>query len=373
MKARKLWVQLSMVIGGAFLLTLMMPAVIGFIYWHMDVIPASEAGPFALEHTREEGDILTESEENRIAAFMLLTVFGALVGIGIGSWFSRSLTSPLNDLVKAANRVGSHDLSYRVEPRGSQEFVEVGRAFNQMAADLDQAEQLRRNLVADVAHELRHPLTLLQGNLRAILDDVYEMDKGEIARLYDQTRHLTRLVEDLHLISQAEAHQLPLDMQRVALAPILQSVIDVFEPAAQEKGVRLACDLDQNACAAVDRSRLTQVMHNLLSNALRHTPAGGVITLRLVDHLDTIQIDVVDSGEGIEKAQLPYVFDRFYRTDHARTRDTGGTGLGLAIVKAIVEAHGGTVSVSSEGIGKGAAFTIQIPAGSHSSRGRRIQ
>jgi two-component system sensor histidine kinase BaeS len=362
MKKRKLWVQLSMVIGGAFVVTLMMPALIGFIYWHMNVIPASEAGPFAIDHTGRGDAMLTEAEENRIAAFMILTVFGAVIGIGIGSWFSRSLTSPLNDLVKAAQRVGAQDFSYRVEPRGSQEFVEVGRAFNQMAADLDQAEQLRRNLVADVAHELRNPLTLLQGNLRAILDDVYTLDKGEIAMLYDQTRHLTRLVEDLHLVSQAEARQLPLAKERCDLAPILQSVIDVFEPAAEEKGIRLSCDLDQNARATVDRSRLTQVMHNLLSNALRHTPPGGEIRLRLIDQVKTVRIEVEDNGEGMEKSQLAYVFDRFYRADQARARDTGGTGLGLAIVRAIVEAHGGSVSVSSEGPGTGTTVTVEMPA-----------
>jgi signal transduction histidine kinase len=285
-----------------------------------------------------------------------------LVAVSAGVWMSRRVTAPLAELAQAAQAVGRQDFSQRVSLHGSQEVVAVATAFNDMAAQLQQSESLRRNLLADVAHELRHPVHVLQGSLQAILDDVYPCNKEEIARLSDQTHHLTVLVNDLHILAQAEAHKLPLHKQITDIAGLVKETVAALEPLVTAKNVTLRVELlGTMPQVAVDRARLRQAVHNLLDNALRHTPEGGAITVSVEQGPDNIQLRVQDTGDGIAAEQLPYVFDRFYRADVARSRDRGGTGLGLAIVKANVEAHGGTVTVVSPGIGQGSTFTIALP------------
>jgi signal transduction histidine kinase len=297
----------------------------------------------------------------------LLTV-ATVVGISsilFGVVMSRWLTAPLNDLAKAAKAIGAHNLSQRVEEKGSDEMVAVARSFNEMAAGLEQAEQLRRNLLADVAHELRTPLSVLQGNLRAILDEVYPLEQAEIARLYEQTRFLHRLVNDLHELAQAEAKQLSLNLQETDLRQLVKSVVDSFHLAANEKEVGLEASLaDDLPLVEVDPARITQVLQNLLANALRHTPPDGKIIVRLEAKPKAVQLIVADTGEGISPEHLPHIFNRFYRTDPARSRDRGGVGLGLAIVRALVETHGGKIKASSAGIaGQGSSFIIELPTG----------
>lgn len=284
-----------------------------------------------------------------------------VVGIAAGVWISRNLTASLGRLEEAASAIGRGDWSQRVPLAGSREVAAVAQSFNQMAAELERGEQLRRNLIADVAHELRTPLTVLQGNLRAILDDVYPLEKEEVARLYDQTRHLTHLVDDLYQLAQAEARRLPLNRQAVDLAELARQAIAPFMALAEMEEVTLHITLPPTLpLVQVDRARFTQALHNLLSNALRHTPAGESVTLSAGQAGDEVWLAVADSGEGIAPEHLPHVFDRFYRTDRARSRDTGGAGLGLAIVRAIVEAHGGRVTAVSPGAGQGATFTISL-------------
>lgn len=287
----------------------------------------------------------------------------AVGGIIFGILMSRTLTAPLNNLAEAARSIGARDLSKRVEEKGSDELIAVTRAFNEMAADLELAEQLRRNLLADVAHELRTPLTVVQGNLRAILDEVYPLDQSEMARLYEQTRLLSRLVNDLHELAQAEAKQLPLNREETDIARLVNTVSDTFRPSAEAKGISLDSEIAPNTpTIQVDAARLTQVLQNLLANALRHTPEDGRITIQAEPAGDLLRLSVADTGEGISPEHLPHVFDRFYRTDHARTRDRGGAGLGLAIVRALVEAHGGSIKVTSAGRpGQGSTFTILLP------------
>lgn len=299
-------------------------------------------------------------------SLLLVAAVGGVLGILFGILASRSLTSPLSRLAEAARAIGARDLTRRVEVEGSDEVKEVAQAFNDMAATLEGAETLRRNLVADVAHELRTPLSVLQGNLRAMLDDVYSLDKAEISRLYDETRLLSRLVNDLHELAQAEAGQLRLNRQTTDLADLVQSTAAAFSPAAEAKGVTLSTQVALDLpLVTADPARLTQVLHNLLANALRHTPSGGTISLRAGCELgkeSQVWLAVQDSGEGISFRDLPHVFDRFYRADPARSRATGGAGLGLAIVRAIVEAHGGRVSAVSDGTpGHGSTFTVQLP------------
>jgi two-component system OmpR family sensor kinase/two-component system sensor histidine kinase BaeS len=295
----------------------------------------------------------------------LLTIglLGGVVGVFFGVLMSRSLTAPLRRLAEAARAIGAQNLSRRVKVEGTIEVAEMARAFNEMATALEQTQMLRRNLVADVAHELRTPLTVLQGNLLAILDDVYPLKKAEITRLYDQTRLIGRLVNDLYELSQAEANQLPLNLLPVQVDELVNSTAAKFESLAEAEGVALKIEMVPNLpLLLADGGRLSQVLHNLLNNALIHTPQGGQITIGAEYSDDILKLSVKDTGYGISSEHLPYIFERFYRTDASRNRNTGGTGLGLAIVKAIVEAHGGYIKAASDGkLGQGSTFTIELP------------
>jgi signal transduction histidine kinase len=231
-----------------------------------------------------------------------------------------------------------------------------------MAQRLEEAERLRSNLVADVAHELRTPLTVLQGNLRAILDDVYPLSKAEVASLYDQTRLLSRLVNDLHEISQAEANKLPLNKASIDISELLHSIGTTFGPMAEAEGVSLTVRTQMNLLMRGDYTRLSQVMHNLLTNALYHTPRDGNITVYALRDGEIISISVTDDGAGISAEHLSHIFDRFYRADRARSRNRGGAGLGLAVTKAIITAHGGAITATSKGLGLGTSFIIELPA-----------
>jgi signal transduction histidine kinase len=292
-----------------------------------------------------------------------LPIFGLLMGFFLSMVMSRGVTQPISQLVEAAKAVGRRDLDYRVETQGSQELQELAHSFNRMAEELEQAEITRRNLMADVAHELRTPLAVLNGNLRAMLDGVHALSEEEIALLYEQTQHLNRLVEDLRELSLAEADQLFLNRQEVDLAQLVKETVAHFEFIAEEQGINISEEIDNPLIQpGLDENRIRQVMHNLLSNAFRHTPREGsiVVFAKKISNENVVEIAVKDTGEGISPEDLPHIFNRFYRMEKSVSRDRGGTGLGLAIVKAIVEALGGTVSVQSAGRDQGSTFTIRF-------------
>ncbi len=291
-----------------------------------------------------------------------VTIITGAAAIIAGILMSRRLAKPLDSFQDAARAIGENNLSYRIHISGTEEMVEVGTAFNQMADQLEKAETLRRNLLADVAHELRHPIHVLRGNLRAILDDVYPLEKAEIARLADQTGHLSVLVNDLHLLAQAEAKQLPLHKQLVDIGALVKDTAVAFRSTTVANEVKLQVELlGAMPYTHVDTDRIRQIVNNLLTNALRHTPAGGQIMVSVEQVDKTVQIRVKDNGAGITASDLPHLFNRFYRTDSGRNRDRGGAGLGLAIVRAFVEAHEGEVTAVSPGIGKGSIFTLWLP------------
>jgi signal transduction histidine kinase len=230
-----------------------------------------------------------------------------------------------------------------------------------MATDLQHAENQRNNLMADVSHELRTPLTVLEGNLRAAIDRVYLLDEAEIANLYEQTRHLIRLVNDLREISLAEAGQLPLEKIPTDLKRLTDETLLALESLGVEKNISLVNMVPEVLEVNVDPFRIRQVLFNLLTNALRHTPAGGEITISGESRPSEVEISIQDNGEGLTDEQLQVVFDRFYRGEKSRSRESGGTGLGLAIVKAIVEAHAGRVEAYSSGKGQGSQFRVILP------------
>ncbi len=362
----RLWVRFSLVIGGAILVVILAPTLFRVIGL---TVPGQKSAPlegrFAAIVASLPEEALAELREavqaELVTTLTAVAIAGAVVALLFGVWFSRSLTAPLRELEAAAQAIEAQDLGYRVRPKGSRELVAVSTAFNNMAAQLEDSENLRRNLLADVAHELRNPVHVLQGNIQAILDEVYPLNLEEVARLSDQTRLLTRLVDDLHLLSQAEAHQLPLTREPADIAVLVKETAAAYRSLASAKGVEMQVELwGTMPIVSVDVARMSQALQNLLANALRHTPEGGKIVVVVEQVAGALEIRVSDSGIGIAPEHLPYVFDRFYRTDSTRSRDTGGAGLGLAIVRAIVEEHDGRVTVSSPGANQGTTFTLSL-------------
>jgi two-component system OmpR family sensor kinase/two-component system sensor histidine kinase BaeS len=343
---RRLWVRLALMIGGTLFLVFLMQ------FASIMLSPAPGGGPGGPDEGRAE-------IASRLVDFMLLsTVVGLAGGVLIG-WV---VSSPVNELTRVARRVGGGELSARVRPRGSEEMVELGRAFNRMAGDLEASQAARTDLMADVSHELRTPLTVLEGNLRAALDRVYPLDDAELANLYGQTRHLIRIVNDLRELSLAEARQLPLQVTEADLPLLIAETLQAVEPLAAEKDVTLAAQVGDLPPILADPHRLRQVLFNLLTNALRHAPAGGHVTVTATAAGKEVRLAVSDDGDGLTPEELASAFDRFYRADKSRSRETGGTGLGLAIVKAIAEAHGGRVEARSAGKGRGAEFSVILPS-----------
>ena len=286
------------------------------------------------------------------------------IGVVLGLAMSRNLSSPLQRLAAATRALAQGDLSRRVEVGGSAEVAELGHAFNDMAAELERAERQRQNLVADVAHELRTPLSVLQGNLQAILDSVYPLDRAEIAHLYDETRLLSRLVDDLRELALVDAGQLRLNLQPTNVSQLLQHTMENLMPAAEAQDVALKLDVPDDVPAiALDPDRVAQVLRNLLLNALRHTPAGGSVAVTATVRQAELEIAVADTGEGIAAEDLSHIFERFWKADHSRSREErwgSGSGLGLSIARSLVEAHGGRMWVESQP-GQGATFYLTLP------------
>ena len=299
---------------------------------------------------------------DRIGRFLL---WGCLIAVGIAVAFtfflSRRILAPVKDLTLAARRLGQGDLSQRVQLKDKGEVQELAKAFNSMASDLEHAEKLRRNLVADVAHELRTPLSNIRGYLEAIRDRVIKPDAATIRSLDEESILLSRLVEDLQELSLAESGELKLVYQAEDIAELIKQAVTRWQPSVAAKDMSLSLDLpDKLPPVNIDWQRISQVLHNLLENAVAHTGKGGTITVTATRQGDWIEVSVSDTGEGIPVEDLPNIFERFYRVDKSRTRATGGSGLGLTIAKRLVEAHGGKIEAQSE-LGRGSRFSFTIP------------
>jgi signal transduction histidine kinase len=274
---------------------------------------------------------------------------------------SRRILSPVKALTSAARQLGKGDFSRRVDYAGKGELGELASSFNSMADNLERLERLRRNMVADVAHELRTPLSNLKGYLEAISDGVVQADETTIRSLNEEATSLSHLVEDLQELSLADAGDIKINPQPEDTCKLIKEVVTVTQAKANAKGLSLSCDLpDAISPVNIDIYRIKQVLNNLLSNAIAHTGKDGRITVMAWEQDDKVYISVSDTGEGIPPEHLPMIFERFYRVDKSRTRATGGSGLGLTIAKRLVEAHGGTIQVKSE-VGKGSTFTFTLP------------
>ena len=267
---------------------------------------------------------------------------------------------PLGQIFNAIDSVAEGNLSARVPENNSDMFSELFKRFNKMVSELERSDQQRRNLTTDIAHELRTPLHIIQGNLEGIIDGVYQPTPEHINNTLDETKLLARLVNDLQTLSLAEAGQLPLHPTRFLLADLLADLTSSFSSQAASLGISLQTNThDPSKEFSADYDRLNQVLSNLISNALRHTPEGGKISIKTEATDSGIKIVVKDTGEGIPAEELPFIFDRFWRGDKSRTGRIN-SGLGLAIAKQLVLAHHGTIEAQSK-INEGTIFTIELP------------
>ncbi len=312
------------------------------------------------------GPGLSPAEQRYLASTDLALGAAALVGLGIalslGWLLARLITRPVRDLTAATRALAAGELGAQVPVRSDDELGLLARQFNTMSADLQRATELRRRMTADIAHDLRTPLTVIAGYLEALRDESLRPTPARFAAMYDETQVLLRLVDDLHTLSLADAGELVLKRQAVEPAQLLTRVAQTYHDAAARAGVGLRVETAPGVPTLwADGEQLLRVLGNLVNNALRHTPHGGMITLgaRLAD--EGVALRVTDTGEGIPEEHLPNVFERFYRVDAARHNESGGSGLGLAIVRSIVEAHGGEVSVTSTP-GEGTTFTCRLPS-----------
>jgi len=287
----------------------------------------------------------------------------AAVLLGLAAFFSGRISTPLRQLTGAARALAAGDMAVRVRPARVREVGELAGAFNSMAESLVRADEQRRQLTADVAHELRTPLAIIKGRLEGIQDGIYRADDEQIGGLLDEVALLERLIDDLRLLALADAGQLPLYPEAVDPAHLLADARRSFVHQAEERGVALHAEAPAGLPElSADPQRIAQVLGNLVGNALRHTPSGGSVVMRASCRPGAVVFEVSDSGSGIAPADLPHIFDRFYRADRSRTRSSGGAGLGLAIARRIVEAHGGQIWAESAP-GSGTTFRFSLPGG----------
>jgi len=292
-------------------------------------------------------------------------LWGGLVAVAIALlitfFLSRRILAPVKALTSVAQRLGRGDFSQRVQVKDKSEVGELARTFNSMASDLERAEKLRQNMVADVAHELRTPLSNVRGYLEALRDGVIKPDAETIRSLSEEANLLSRLVDDLQELSLAEAGELRLVYQAEDVSELVNQTVAAVQAQAAAKGLLVSIDLsDRLSPVNIDYHRISQVLRNLLENAVVHTAKGGSIMVAAKQRGNWVEVSVTDTGEGIPADDLPNIFERFYRVDKSRARATGGSGLGLTIAKRLVEAHGGKIEVQSE-LGKGSRFSFTIP------------
>lgn len=326
-----------------------------------------QVGQIIFNENRARGMVQAPRNDfsTRVNRAIFLAALGATaVSLIIGVVLARSLTKPLQEMTQATQAVAQGDLKQQVPVRSDDELGKLAASFNQMSADLAQSRDLRRQMTADIAHDLRTPLSLILGHAEALSDGVLPPTPETFDVIHDEARRLNRLVEDLRVLSLAEAGELSLAVRPVQPQSLLERAVVAHAPAAQQKHVELLLNAPGDLPdVVVDPDRLAQVLDNLVANALRYTPENGRIQLSARQNGTAVQLQVQDSGPGMNTAELAHVFDRFYRGDKSRQRHDGGSGLGLAIARSIVEGHNGRIWAESTP-GQGATFIIELPLAS---------
>lgn len=338
------WVVASMVAPGTF-------------HTHLQHAGVGHTAAEAIHVERAFNDSL-------LIALGVALVTSVLMALGVTAYFTRRVQRSTAAVAESAVDIASGQYRARVPSPGlGSEFDLLATTINELAERLGDVETTRRRILADLAHEMRTPLASIEAHLEAVEDGVRELDEATLAVLHSDTSRLQRLAEDISAVSQAEEGRLESRPVPTTAGTLLESAAAAARDTFDAKGVELLVDADTVAgTVLVDPQRMAQVLGNLLDNALRHTPPGGTVKLT-VGQPDRrwVELKVGDTGEGIDPAHLPHVFERFYRADAARARSRGGSGIGLTISRALVEAHGGRLSASSEGLGKGATFTVRLP------------
>jgi signal transduction histidine kinase len=281
---------------------------------------------------------------------------------------SRQVVAPVQAMMAASQRIAEGNYAERVQVPGDinkgeqDELGQLALHFNQMAARLEQTENMRRQLIGDVTHELRTPLTTIKGSMEGLIDGVLPANDETYTQIYHEADRLQRLVNDLQELSRVEARAYELHLSRTSLAEVVQATVARLDRQFEEKGVAISTQVPADLPAIqMDSDRIGQVLLNLVGNALQYTPSGGGVRIQAVHIPGEVRVSVMDSGIGIPPEHLPHLFTRFYRVDKSRARSHGGSGIGLTIAKHLVEAHGGRIWAESQGAGKGSTFTFTLP------------
>ena len=325
--------------------------------------PRGELGTMFINPRPVPGEPAVPQSESTLPSINSFLIWSGILAVGLAAiltyFLSRRILAPVESLARAARGLAQGDFSRRVEVGSRDEVGELSRTFNTMAEELARTEQVRRSLVADVAHELRTPLSNIRGYLEAIRDGMVDADETTLDSMHEEVTILTRLIEDLQELALAESGQLALYIQPCELADLVRKAVASVQPKADSKGIGISMEPFGGVPIEADPERIGQVLRNLLTNAVNYTPTKGSIGVRINEGKQEIELSVEDTGPGIDEHELPYVFERFYRVDKSRSRSTGGVGLGLTIAKRLVEAHGGRIWVTSQ-VDKGSTFTFAL-------------
>jgi signal transduction histidine kinase len=353
----------------------------GFVVYQSDVSNANNLGQLYQRHVRDIVINLKVSEKIvgklvlnalsipgriRILGTLMLPVSGIVIILTafliISNYYIvRRIINPLSDTISAANEVASGNLQTRVQVKGPDDLNGLNDTFNAMVTSLEETNTTRREFLADIAHELRTPLTILRGRLEGVLDGIYPPDESHLAPILQETYLLERLVDDLRTLTLAENRQLHFDKKDVDLLQVVHSTVEVFQVQAEIESIQLHLDAPSEPIVVnIDAQRIEQVFGNILQNSFKQLSRGGKIDIRIEKQNDQVVVSISDTGPGVDEADLKHLFDRFWRKDKSRSRQTGGSGLGLAITRQLVEAQGGTIQAMASSSG-GLAIQIELP------------
>ncbi|NOX62768.1 MAG: HAMP domain-containing protein [Chloroflexi bacterium] len=317
-------------------------------------------------HIGDDPGLVEDLRANFASAIQEVTLIAAgvalLAAVVVSMFTARRIVLPIHHMMEASREIAAGNFDRRVEVSGQDELGELARSFNQMAAKLEQTEQRRMELIGDVAHELRTPLSNIKSVMEGLVDGVLPAEPETFLSVEREVMRLQRLVQDLQELSRAEAGQLALDRRRLRPAELVEAALARLRWQFEDKGVALVVEVSEDLPAVLaDPARVTQVLLNLLGNALQYTPPGGEVRVSARPRDGFVEFEVRDTGIGVSAEHLPYLFERFYRVDKSRSRASGGSGIGLTISRHIVEAHGGRIWARSAGKGRGSAFGFTLP------------
>lgn len=309
--------------------------------------------------------MMTDLTENFTQAvnevLFVATSLAFVAAVLVSTFVTRRIVKPVQEMKAASQRIANGRYDERVQAAGEDELADLGRSFNRMAHELAQTEERRRQLLGDVAHELRTPLSSIKSVMEGLQDGILRPEPETFASVEQEVNRLQRLVRDLEELSKAEAGQIQLEKEKINLAELVETAVSRLRQQFADKQVSLDTDIPPDLIITVDPARMTQVLLNLLGNALQYTPPGGRVTVYLLTENNALQLVIQDTGIGLTAEQRSHIFERFYRVDKSRSRAGGGSGIGLTISKHLVEAHNGRIWAESEGLGQGSRFLLWLP------------